>query len=504
MRRSVMKIMDRMATRRVAQALVVIVALGFSVRFSAIGSGFAIDDYVRIYTQESLNSLFLSQGRWGSILLFSAVEGLGLGTAGASVFFDVTAIIAHSLFVGVTIIALFPLLPRWSQLAGAAVILAHPYWSEIHTFKVASLGVTLTYSLLSVVIFLSARKTRFVKTSVLVSSLILTFVFSMNQSVLNLIATVLFVGVLVHIASPKNSRRESKELRSTLTRLFLATSMGGVAYVSSFVALRFLSPVELSDRTSVLSAANGEMRFEQVVKLVSYSLFGDEPIFPFGSKVVFLTLYLFATLAIIGAVLLKRSFREYGILLALAIAFPLATTGVIVILEEWWPTPRVLQHQGLLLGLVFLAGLSALGGTVVSKVLASGSVVALLIGSALSAQVFFDQRTVNRLDWATANQMNTALQAHEGYESAERLVFYGKFWRYQTPLKTTQMDMNISAFGATWSQRPMYEYATGRRFAAPTPQDRVTAEDFCSRVAPWPNPLAVSVIQGTAVVCLSE
>ena len=479
-------------------------AIGLLLRITAINSGLSIDDYaqVRDYAH-SLGPHYLWEARWSLAGLEYLAGSLGLTITTSSAFFSLLLIAAQSFFIASLLYSFFPSMPAWSQLAGATVILAHPYWAELYTFKLASLGLTLTYFLLGIVVFLASRESEFQKSGLAFNSLMVLVVFSAYQSMLNLLIVVVFAGVLQMASFSSKTEIDYLKARRRTTRLFFATVIGGSLYVIISVAIRVATPIEFSGRTSVLGLSGTQQRVGQVTELIGFMFLEDEPIFPFGSKMLYMGVVLVSVLTVLFAVFRTKRSSNIAILLGLVLAFPFVSVGVSLILSEWWPSPRVLQHQGLLLGLIFMLGLSMVKSAVIKRGLILGSGAVLAVGAALSAQVFFDQRTINRLDWTAANQMHAALQSQVGYQSAERIAFHGRFFRYPVPLKTTYMDLNISAFGPAWSQQPMFEFATGRVFAQATPEDRMIAADFCGESGAWPSPSALIVADDLVIICLS-
>jgi hypothetical protein len=139
-----------------------------------------------------------------------------------------------------------------------------------------------------------------------------------------------------------------------------------------------------------------------------------------------------------------------------------------------------------------------------SRILVAASFVILLVDSAMSAQVFLDQRTINPLDWATANLMAEAFQEHGGLHRADTIVFVGLFWQYETSLRTAHMDMNVSPFGKPWSQRPMFEYATGTRLSRPGVKQQNIAQEVCANSPLWPDRNGLTISNGVAIVCLAD
>ena len=471
-------------------------------RFTSLTSGFAIDDYVYFFGSDSLVPFSLSEGRWGSAAIFGLIDVLGVNPIGASVVFGLLNIFAFSVFITVVIQILFPSMPKLLQALGGAVIVTHPYWAELYTFKISYLGATVSFAALAIAFSIALRRPKLWGIPNPIPFLLFLFVISIGQANLNLVATVVFSGIALSIARRYPVRLRESNTWATCLRLLFSLVAATLAY-GALLLLQSMLTANNSSRVSLVGLDDIPGRGTAVATQIGYIFVGDEPIFPLGAKLIF-TLMVLASVSVWAFRVLRiRSIVRTITFVTLVTLSPLLIIGVVIVVEAWWPVPRVLQHVALLFGLFFLIGLDLVRPIAVKAFLVSLGLISTFVGLALNAQVFADQRAINQLDHRTASLMISEIRNQSDITDIRTLVFSGSFWTYENRLQTVQGDLNISAFGAPWSQRKVVEYATGKLFENPKSEDISLADEICLESASWPETGSVHVLSDVAIICLA-
>ena len=481
-----------------------ILAVTLIARAPAMFSGFATDDYHFYQTGDKDVGGIFSQGRWGFAAMIYLLNIIGLNLIGPFTVFVLFAIVAQAFFVSVVISLIFPTMPRLLQAVGGGFVVAHPYWAEIFTFKIGSIGTALVYIFLGIALVLVGKAGRGFGETWLIPIALIFVVFSFNQSTVNLLVVVVFIALARVTLKTSEADVSTNSALMLIKRLPLVILFSGILYASTFVILNVIGVMAPTSRASLLRSADIPNRFEQISDLVTFTFFSGEPVFPFVSKVFYFLIVFLALLTWAIFLVARRLWWGFVVFGGLLLAMPLMLSGIIIILAEWWPAPRVVQHQGLLFGLLLLVGLQATSKETWRQLLATAAAFFVLIGLSLNAQVFADQKTMNNFDGHTANRIVMEIERLEREDRARTIVFRGGFASYRYGLRTTHMDLNISAFGASWSQQAVLEYNTGRKFRGPKESDREIAEEYCSVSPLWPSPGSIAVLDDVAVVCFGR
>lgn len=174
--------------------------------------------------------------------------------------------------------------------------------------------------------------------------------------------------------------------------------------------------------------------------------------------------------------------------------------GVILVLGDWWPAPRVLAQTGMFWG-ESLALAYSLAQPLVRRIMLASVVVIILSFIGISNHVFRDRLRVNMRDLATANRMVGRIEALPDFAQVQYVVLYGGSYRYCSPITTAQRDMNISALFAPWSKLPVINEVSGYAFQPVPGGIFVKANAFCETAPKWPAPGSVVKLDTVAVVC---
>ena len=114
-----------------------------------------------------------------------------------------------------------------------------------------------------------------------------------------------------------------------------------------------------------------------------------------GAKVLYLVVALISFILISRSILATRKWLNLFVFIGMFICLPFLTLGIAIVIGEWWPTPRLFQHVGLIYGLSCALALNLVSSRKLTRIIASFAVVSALIGGMLSNQIFSDQARIN-------------------------------------------------------------------------------------------------------------
>jgi hypothetical protein len=207
-------------------------------------------------------------------------------------------------------------------------------------------------------------------------------------------------------------------------------------------------------------------------------------------------------LALLGAALrsaAERSARPIAWTAALAFAALLSVVGVAALVHIFWPVPRVLTAAGF-----FWGGLVALSCVQSSGVLRRAALLAgalLWLGSAgIDHHAAADQLRANTRDLLRMGRLAGRLETLPGASGLKRIAVVGAAGTYPD-LATATWDLNLSAFGTTWSWAGLLAEAGGPSLTLSTDDDRARAAAYCARAGKWPAPDALAVEGELAIAC---
>jgi hypothetical protein len=483
-----------------------LVSINLIVRAQSSISGFSVDDYSFASNPRLLSYLDLAnaQGRFGVSLFLWFFDATGISLIGPSFLFIIFAILSQALLITVILQVLFPRLSTVSKTIAGGLLLSHPYWSELYTFKAASFSlsvVNLSIAASLLLIFYPPARIRF---SWLISIITILFSLTVYQTSINVLVIILFFLVLTITTASNDNYEETIHLKISAKRMIISMSASLAIYLVILKIYASLFSGSLNSRTDLLKSEGSSGRVEEAFSTLKLIYFGNEPIFPFGAKILYLMVACISFFFISRAILGTRKWSNFFVFIGIWICFPFLTLGVALVIEEWWPTPRLLQHVGLIYGLSCALALNLVLSSTFTRILATFAVISALIGGMLNNQIFNDQRRINDLDRLTSSRIMSQLESSSGFENVEALAVVGSFWTYETPLKTVQMDMNISAFATPWSKVSVIEFSTGHVFRGPDIVEQDAANLYCASSPRWPLLNSTTIIDKMAVVCLSS
>jgi hypothetical protein len=281
---------------------------------------------------------------------------------------------------------------------------------------------------------------------------------------------------------------------------------GTATYAAVSPLLRWLLRTEAAARTQLIDVGDVSLRVHQVGAVLFDRLLLPEPTLPLLPKVLLLTLPVLVVLQLGWRAWPSLSWRrlvtQAGVA-ALMAAACVWTLGLWLVLDRFWPALRTLSHVSVLwAGILVIAYRAA--GVVLRRLLLL--LVVLIVVSFIGAdnRILADQQRVNRRDAALANRIVARLEGLPGFPQVEDAVLVGGEYQYAVRVRSQDLDMNISAFGAAWAKTPLLREVSGYAFGQPRDEAvKTQARAYCESAAPWPAEESVTILDRVAIVCLA-
>ena len=317
------------------------------------------------------------------------------------------------------------------------------------------------------------------------------------EDTLNTLVTVLAIGVVLdcvrgELPAPRVLRTWARPAAvvGVATVGYLVLQRLAAAVLGSSVQgnrARFLSLGELPGRIASLGSV-----FRRVL--------GADPVLStrllHTLQLVLLGAVLVAIVAGLGR---RRRWAEAATALAGVAVALVAVVGVIALLAEFWPSPRVLTAAGVFWAGLLLVLAASLGDR--WRWLPGAAAVVLLLGYAgIDHRVASDQARLNVRELALASRIVGRLESTPGWASVERVAILGR--ARAVPGIPQEFDVNPSALEVPWSRVMLLREVTDRRLEPPTAAELERAGRRCAAAEPWPAPDSVSIDGALAVVCL--
>jgi hypothetical protein len=480
---------------------------------TGLQQGFGFDDY-GFALHGGQGGLLLWQARTGGALLQGILERLRLESVHAG-FVWVAALIAVLALFGTLVARQWGLHRRRAVgLPVAALIAIHPYTCDTLHMRSAIAPAATMLALLCLLLVPRVWTRRRLLGGILVFAVAV----AIYGLALHYLVVVALVGAGVawgrYLAwgsrlrwSPRARAllRPRRILRHSSSALLACAAGGTLLYAGSAAAFLAWRDVEVTARTRLLPAGDLGVRAGQVLHRLRGFLVGADPLLPPPAQ----WLLLMAVGLVVVGLLTRVASRPRPLAFAVALAAIaalasglIASLGVLLVLAEFWPAPRIMASAAIVWAGVFALAHHLWGPRIRRPLVALGAVVlATFVG--IDNRILGDQLRLNRRDAQKANRIAMRLELAPGFSPQAPLVVVGASGPYPHSFATKTYDTNVSAFGAAWARTPILVEATGFRFAEPNEAQTAVGIAHCRRVAPYPGPEAVVVRDGVAIVCLS-
>ena len=438
-----------------------------------------------------------SEGRPGAYLLLRLLNGLGI--------FGPIAQYANILLGVPLLCAAAILLWRsalvWSArgcvaiMVGTILFVAHPYQTEILTFRdaVPFFAVSTWLGCAGYYCATLSGRGRFALGVVMIAAGLAVY-----QTFLNFLVIVWLMTVVLAYAAPTRLHDDLRpDLRKVVRTGLFAIITACVVYVITNRLVDLLTAVHRGKRVRLIAPTDIPARINDFWTVIKSLLGGD--------MIVSAPIASVATTALLGvAVAIYLWFgRSVVRFLLVPVAFALAlvaSIGVAGVGSGFWPMPRVLVGYALLPAFGAISLLLLVRGAGLQRWIVAVCAVLTLAYTAIGATVAADQVRVNARDVTMA----TLIAARVSLTPHRHLAIVGGP-RIGYNVETYRGDMNQSAYWKQWSQVRVISEALGYPIDAATEEERVKAVAYCMQAETWPAQGSTSMLGGNlAVVCFSR
>lgn len=479
------------------QAALVALVLSLIARAQTFLPGYSVDDYGHLLAPQHFSFAFsLSQGRPLVAPMLEGLRLLGLHPA-ATMTLSTLSLVLALLFAGLVVCRLMGIGDRPVECAAVMSLLSlHPYQAEIFTFRTASIlmAIPVTLAFAS----LLAPKRRPWQWAAAIAAMAAAV--SVYQTVVHYAAVALVLTLWVQ-ALHGGLRAGWGRIRSGVALL----ALGVAAYLAALKLLLLITGVALNARGALIGLEDVGSRGAQIRGLIERIFLRGEPVMPVAPKLLLLAML---ALTWVSAARSGRSgagtWRTRLACMAGGTAMGVACTlGVLMVLKEWYPAPRVLSQIGLFWGGVLALGLLHAGPKARTVLLCLGAIIVMSCAGS-SITVASEQIRLNRRDMMQAAQI---LAEVDRLPDAEKLIgvwLHGGTPFYPAGFQTAYYDLNVSALSVTWARTWLLNEVSGRNYALPSEALVSQAARHCTGAPRWPRPGSVARIGDYAVVCLPE
>ena len=475
--------------------------------------GYAIDDYVFTSNNNSTDlSIYFSQGRYILAAIVWIIESIGTNITDlyfslglATLFFQAAFIVSILRFVGV---ADTPA----SGLVGA-IMIAHPYLTEILTFRMALPGYSA--ALIFSIIALEMVTMNLASWSVRTIALFATFAMLLTYQVfINYFAVAIIFAFIYGQVLHKNNGQSLAVDNVYYVRATTLTIISTISVIAFIFVTWISKALCLTGGTSGASFITFDKipeRLEQISSSLLRIYWSAEPIFSGWLKILVALMLVISAIIIFWYLLTGKgkessirnvSFTFFAVLLLVPVSL-----GVIIPFGDWWPVPRVIAHVALIIGLFFLMADSCMKepSNLFLKSLIFIFRIIILVGFVfLSNQILADQQRVNQWDKMMANRLISRLEMNPDFKNVQFVYINGGSWGFPAKLRTIQGDMNTSAFFPAYSKVLLLAESSGYRFKAASGRKATVGKTYCEGKQPWPNTESITVVEDLAIICLKK
>lgn len=470
----------------VVSFLVVLIAKGNAV----FNIGYATDDYTFALNGDTDFTFFLSQGRFGSVILFVLLRLLGIHSFNSYILSGILTMISL-IFAGIIVSRIWSVNNLFLKIIVVLIIGLHPYSVETFTFKVSLFSVYFVYFFTFFSLYLLRKDRRYFTLGVL----LFIFVLSCYQIAINYVLPVILMSFVLFLI--RNSEKRIMENIKKITKedffyQFVGISIAITTYLIINKLILFIFKIPLSSRGSFIDFLDIPNRFTQIIKLFFNIFLKDESFFfPLMTKIIIIITILITFLYLIYYYFYKiNSNKDYKgkqvnyfiyLLTVIFLIFLVMVSSILtnLILKDWWPVPRVISSIS-----IFLAGISVIVFTfsnslIIKRVISVFLVIILFSFVGINNNILTDQLRVNKRDMLKANRLFTRLEIHPDFYKVKKLaVIGGGSFGYTSQIGTVKGDMNISAYGQSWSRSNVIFESTGYYFNSVSPDEMIKVEKY--------------------------
>lgn len=464
---------------------------------------YAIDDY-RFLMFKPFTEGMIADGRFGQALATKLMTTFGFSGLHAGAASTAAGLAAFAL-LGTALVRHWGLrMGGWQSMAAASLVAVHPYSTEIFTFRTS----LITYSMSIALLALLLLPRRWNRAGLIGGTLLFALTLSFYQSMLHFALMIWLMSLAVRLNRQRRfARRPPLRLYDRHFGLLACVICGIGVYGAIAEIVRRVGAIPPSGRVHLLPPAGAAARLREVADTLGYRFWQPEPLLSVGVKRLLLVLL---ALALVRILLRAWPWSNPRRLAAAGVAITLLAFGVVwtlglsLVMSTFWPVPRTISHVSVLWSAAL--AIACTGAVPIMRWLSAGIAALVLVAFVgMDDRILLEQARINARDAATASRIVARLEAQPGFATPTRLAFVGKRDGYPRSIRTHDMDLNLSAFAATWAQVYVLVEASGYHFStAKAPEEIALAANYCKTVAPWPGPQSVTAQGELAIICLEQ
>jgi branched-subunit amino acid transport protein len=494
--------------------LMIIFAAAVLAKGAVLFRGYAIDDYsFTSGVSSGYIKLIFTQGRYFMAATERIVDLFGCDISDMYFSLGIVTLFLQAAFV-VSILRFVGLENSPSAGLVGALIIAHPYLTEIFTFRrsLPSYSTALIFSIIA--LEMAAKSPVTWRTRAI--SLLATFAMLLTyQSFLNYFpVAIIFAFIFGQVLHNKNGQSSATKnvYRERAITLTIISTVSGIAFVLMIWLTKALGLIPaVSSRASFIAFDMIPERIGQISSSLVSIYWSAEPIFPdWLKKLVALMLVLSIVIVFRHLLSGKRKGNYISNIFFVSFAFLLllpASLGVIIPFGDWWPALRIIAHVSIIIGLTFLLADSCMrdsGSRFLKSAIFISRIIVLVGFIFISNQILADQQRINQWDKMMANRIISRLEMHPNFSKVKYVHINGGSWDFPATFRTMQYDMNVSAFFPAWSKVYLLSEVSGYRFEQATGSKAAIGETFCEARQPWPHAESITVDNDLAIICLKK
>lgn len=474
---------------------------------AAFAFTYSVDDY-RVFVQgfQWVAPRLVDEGRFGTYWLSQIFDIIGYDPMRAPLI-TVVASVFLSVWAANAVLRLWSNeLPTAIRTMLLVIIAAHPYTTEIITFRNIAIYHILAFALGAVAILVSHLSPGRLLVSVLLFALSLTF----YQVPLNYLSIFICFDLTLRVIRRLLNGDDVPLAYSLQDRSFYARLITFVAGFAVYVVCLKIATHGLPPHPFSIPISLGEMperlRTWGVKLLVGHFLTGTI----YGNQMVPKAILLIP-LIMIGATvfeLFRRPTTQLGnsvlagaVVLITPIVAGLAMLGIPLFFTIIWLPSRVLGDIGVVWAGVIVVAL-LVRDFIPLKVYTF--VLGLIVFSFIAQdnQILIDQLRVGVRDHNLAVRLVSRLEEQPNFADMKTLASAGRRSDAGVPVPTATHGFNDSNWEYQWAVSPMIAELTGIPLRAPYQPELSDTEAYCKGRAPWPALGSVIIRGPLAIVCL--
>lgn len=455
------------------------------------------DDYVmsQAGTPQEVQKVLLGQGRFGLALFLWLQEALGAPHGRTVTLYTWLALLLMSLG-GVLLARMWRVTNEgWLPFVVCPLVFIHPYFAELWAFR----GVPALACLSLLPAMLAAERTRLQGWKGLPGAvLLITFAFSIYQTSFNVLVAIIAVGTMLELGRSKATRGEARLILLRWLPAACVLPLGSLCYllVNKGVQLIFRPPTLA--RAEFLGWEDAPERLRKLGQLFARTMLRDEMFSTWLVTGLQVALVLLALALIAFQSWKQRSPARGAWMVLLGAISLLATVGLLLLLKEWWPTPRTRIAFAFAIG-GHLALAYVLAAPRLRPVLATVAGLLLWGFAGIDQQLSADQFVVNQIDRATAQKVAFIQERNPELRNIRRVAFVGHPFAY--PGTRSDGDTNVAAMSTRWSHAGLMQLVTGRPYVPLGEEEYALGLQECATGPKWPDERAFRKVDQLLFVC---